>query len=322
MLKHPKQQSEKLLNWAFVIALSLHAVALAGAACLPAEMGEEQLAEIRVFDSRVADRITPVDLVELPGEEMATAVRIAEPPIAREITRVEPVVAEQVRAEPKPTRHPLVTTTPAPRRQDQGRRPFNSAQGKQAPVQRNPAGPSGGGGGGGPVDLGVPSANGEPLGRIGGGTPMGGLPGEGAGSGSGIGSGSGGGSGSGSGGGDGSGRGSGSGPGTGSDRGEGSGESGFTSRVADRATPMVVHKGTLRYPPAALEDGVEGKVRLKVLVTELGTVSEVTVAQVSGDQRLDAAAVEFVKGWKYKPAVQDGKPRSVYTYAVVTFELR
>jgi hypothetical protein len=32
--------------------------------------------------------------------------------------------------------------------------------------------------------------------------------------------------------------------------------------------------------------------------------------------------VEFVRGWRYKPAVQDGEPRSVYTYAVVRFELK
>jgi outer membrane biosynthesis protein TonB len=37
---------------------------------------------------------------------------------------------------------------------------------------------------------------------------------------------------------------------------------------------------------------------------------------------LDAAASESVKGWRYKPAVQDGKPRRVYTHAVVRFELK
>jgi len=63
-------------------------------------------------------------------------------------------------------------------------------------------------------------------------------------------------------------------------------------------------------------------VTLKVLVSELGAVAEVTVVQSSHDRRLDAAAVEFVRGWRYKPAVQDGKPRSVYTRAAVTFTLK
>jgi len=85
---------------------------------------------------------------------------------------------------------------------------------------------------------------------------------------------------------------------------------------------MVVTKGNLEYPPAAVAEGSEGTVTLKVLVSEVGTVAEVTVVQSSHDRRLDAAAVEFVRGWRYKPAVQDGKPRSVNTRAAVTFELK
>jgi len=85
---------------------------------------------------------------------------------------------------------------------------------------------------------------------------------------------------------------------------------------------VVVHKGSLEYPPAAVADAAEGKVELKVLVSEVGTAAEVTVVRSSHDRRLDAAAVEFVRGWRYKPAVQNGKPRSVYTRAVVTFKLK
>ena len=85
---------------------------------------------------------------------------------------------------------------------------------------------------------------------------------------------------------------------------------------------MVVYKGSLEYPPAAVADGTEGTVKLKVLVSEFGTVAEVTVVQSSHDRRLDAAAVEFVRGWRYKPAVQDAKPRRVYTRAAVTFKLK
>jgi protein TonB len=92
--------------------------------------------------------------------------------------------------------------------------------------------------------------------------------------------------------------------------------------VAERKEPVVVLKGNLVYPTSAVEEGVEGIVKLEVLVTEPGSVAEVKVAKSSGDRRLDAAALEFVKGWRYKPAVQDGKPRSVWTHAVVTFELK
>ena len=78
----------------------------------------------------------------------------------------------------------------------------------------------------------------------------------------------------------------------------------------------------LSYPGSAQEEGVEGTVKLKVLVTEKGSVAEVQIITSSGDHRLDSAAKEWVRGWRYRPAFQDGKPRRVYTHAAVQFELR
>jgi protein TonB len=118
------------------------------------------------------------------------------------------------------------------------------------------------------------------------------------------------------------GEGSGSGTGGGEgDGGTGAAGGGFTSRVADRREPEVIRKGSLEYPASAVTDGVEGTVRLRVLVGETGDVLEVEVTESSGDRRLDIAAEEFVRAWRYRPAVQDGQPRRVHTYAKVTFEL-
>ncbi len=316
--RKPKRQSERLLNWAFVIALSLHAVALAGAACLPAQVNGQDLAAIRVFDAEPTDPITPVDLVEAPADDAPEVAQV----VAPVVKRIEP---------PAQPASSIFAPRPAPRPQPKPVRPSSPRAGQaQALAQRSPlpveppyvpAARPGGGGGGGQVALGTPSANGELGGPPSGRTPMGGVPGSGAGSGSGSGPGSGGGSGGGSGDGTGTGQGSGMGPGSGSGETGGEGAA-FSSRVADRDTPVVVSKGKLEYPRAAVEAGIEGKVRLKVMVTESGTVAEVTVAQSSGDRRLDSAAIDFVKGWRYKPAVQDGKPRRVYTYAAVAFELK
>jgi protein TonB len=147
-------------------------------------------------------------------------------------------------------------------------------------------GQGGGGGGGGPVDLGSLSPRGS---------------GQGSGEGAGVGPGAGAGE---------------------STPGEPAPEPGFVSRVADRLEPEVVAKGTLDYPPSAAAEGVAGTVRLEVLVTETGSVADVQVTASSGDRRLDEAAREWVHRWRYRPAVQDGKPRRVYTHATVEFELR
>lgn len=83
----------------------------------------------------------------------------------------------------------------------------------------------------------------------------------------------------------------------------------------------MVRKGRLTYPEAAVADGVEGTCLLKVLVGEKGEVIEAEVTRSSGDRRLDQAALDFVRRWRYRPAVQDGKPRRVHTWATVQFEL-
>ncbi len=305
--------SDKLLNWGFAVALTLHAVVLAAAAALPTEVAKEELAQIQVFDTSAPSLATPVELVEwqeVAAEPAEIVVQQPQPEINLpvRINYVEPL------SQPKTKPTPIIVKRPQPTR-------IQSPQ--PAPAGAHPGG--GGGGGGGFVEMGTPSASGDLAGVASGGTGLGEVPGAGSGSGRGTGPGSGGGSGGGAGGGVGSGHGTGQGEGSGSGAGGGEGDggsSGFVSRVADRKDPVVISKGNLVYPPSAVEAGVEGVVKLEVLVSEDGKVTEAKVAKSSRDRRLDAAAVEFIKGWRYKPAVQDGKPRSVWTHAVVTFELK
>ena len=330
---------DRYLLWGFLGAIAVHTGALAAGTRLSAiRPGNGSLEEIQVFDSRAPITVSPVALVEWD----TAGADVAEPPTTTLITsQPSPPVATtrepQPRARtrpasprrpPDPTPPPTVSTS-TPRREppDQA----STASVPPAPSPRTPEppppGPDGGGhasgpadvGDGGAIDLGSPSANGDLPGIASGGTPVGDLPGTGAGTGAGSASGSGRGAGTG----DGGGSGQGDGPGDGqSGVATGPPGGGFISRMADRQQPEVISKGTLTYPRAAVEDGVEGTVRLKVLVTENGEVASVEIERSSGDRRLDAAALEFVRGWRYRPAVQDGKPRRVYSIATVVFELR
>jgi len=313
---------ERHLNWAFCAALALHGLALLTAARLPADPAKDGgLDEIQVFDKAAPVMVSPVDLVEWSQETQPAKTQQASEPVVPELPAVSVRATPRSRpapeqSRPEPPRPPTAATRPASPRPTPALMPL-----------ANPGG--GGGGGGGPVDLGARSSGGDLSGTPGGGTPVGGVPGSGTGSGSGTGPGSGSGtggesgSGAGSGSGSGEGAGAGSGSGGGSGRGDGAGErQPQPNRLADRREPEVAAKGTLSYPQSAVEEGIEGTVKLKVLVTESGTVAEVRISGSSGDQRLDAAAREWVRGWRYHPAVQDGKPRRVYTHAVVEFELR
>lgn len=62
------------------------------------------------------------------------------------------------------------------------------------------------------------------------------------------------------------------------------------------------------YPKAALEAGISGKVVLIVDVATDGSVAGVKVDKPSPDARLDAAAVESARKWRFTPKVENGKP--------------
>jgi len=325
-----KRSGDTRVKWAFALALLLHGAALAGAARLPVEGFQRyrELETIRVFGASAPSALASVDLVELPGERAEQPALAAQPAIA---APAPPEVVEPP-ARISPPAQPDVSVRTAPREPSPpqtARTPQPSPGANTPPVDAgdpggNPEAPAnaqpGGGGGGGPVAIGSPSAHGDLPGGPSGSTPGGQVPGSGAGSGSGVGPGAGSGTGGGSGAGTGTGVGSGVGPGAG-DAGTPGSAGGFTSRVADRLEPEVIWKGVLEYPEAAIADGREGVVRMQVLVTESGQVAEVRVVSSSGDRRLDAAAKEWVSRWRYRPAVQDGRPRRVDTHATVRFEL-
>ena len=75
------------------------------------------------------------------------------------------------------------------------------------------------------------------------------------------------------------------------------------------------------YPPASRRAGEQGTVRLKVLVDTSGRASNVAVTQTSGFPRLDQAAVEAVRKWRFVAATDGTNKIQAYTQVAVTFKL-
>lgn len=75
------------------------------------------------------------------------------------------------------------------------------------------------------------------------------------------------------------------------------------------------------YPQLARRLGEQGRVMLKVLVTESGQAERVHIEISSGYSKLDQAAVEAVKKWSFIPAKQSNQPISVYVLVPVKFTL-
>ncbi|WP_435632492.1 energy transducer TonB [Carnimonas bestiolae] len=76
-----------------------------------------------------------------------------------------------------------------------------------------------------------------------------------------------------------------------------------------------------QYPPLALRRRIEGTVGLKILVTPQGRAGQVQVTKSSGSSLLDDAAVNTVKGWKFKPARRGDTPISGWALQSIAFHL-
>lgn len=84
-------------------------------------------------------------------------------------------------------------------------------------------------------------------------------------------------------------------------------------KTANRVDPI--------YPPASRRAGEEGTVRLKVLVDTSGRASNVAVTRSSGFPRLDQAAMEAVRKWRFVAATDGTNKIQAYTQVAVTFRL-
>lgn len=106
---------------------------------------------------------------------------------------------------------------------------------------------------------------------------------------------------------------------------EGAGDAEGTGAAVDD-TPVVwkmklVDMKPPVYPPRCLRMGIEGIVRLRILVGEDGRPQEVTLAKSSGDAGLDQSAIDAARGWRFEPARRNGEPVRAWATVPVEFKL-
>ncbi len=84
---------------------------------------------------------------------------------------------------------------------------------------------------------------------------------------------------------------------------------------------MVVSRMPPQYPYRAQRRGIEGWVKVSLLITEQGTVQDVVVVEARPEGVFDNAALQAVMKWKFKPRIQHGQAVAVRAEQVVTFKL-
>jgi periplasmic protein TonB len=75
------------------------------------------------------------------------------------------------------------------------------------------------------------------------------------------------------------------------------------------------------YPISARRRHLEGRLVLRVDVTDSGSASSVAVAVSSGHSVLDEAALNAVRAWRFNPATRGGKAIPGVTYVPIQFRL-
>ncbi|MFP5433347.1 MAG: energy transducer TonB, partial [Alphaproteobacteria bacterium] len=89
----------------------------------------------------------------------------------------------------------------------------------------------------------------------------------------------------------------------------------------DIGTQMVSGKPP-RYPIESRRKREQGTVVLQLILGVDGTVETIMVSQSSGFSRLDNAARDAVKHWRWKPTLRDGQPMRVRGLVEIPFVLR
>lgn len=76
------------------------------------------------------------------------------------------------------------------------------------------------------------------------------------------------------------------------------------------------------YPAASRQLHEQGSVQLRVFVTADGRAGDIRVHQGSGFERLDQAAIDAVRRWRFVPARQDDGPVAAWVIVPINFTLR
>jgi protein TonB len=92
-------------------------------------------------------------------------------------------------------------------------------------------------------------------------------------------------------------------------------EPGTVHAVPMQAPPPV-------YPPGSLRAREEGSVTLRVVIGSDGRTISVQVELSSGYRRLDQAALEALRCWRFRPARRGGVPIESILLHIFTFQLQ
>ena len=85
--------------------------------------------------------------------------------------------------------------------------------------------------------------------------------------------------------------------------------------------PRVMSRQKPKYPPKLKEAGIEGSVKVWVVIDESGAVAATGVQTSSGFPSMDEAACQAMSDWYFEPARRNDKPTTIEVSIWIHFEL-
>ena len=76
------------------------------------------------------------------------------------------------------------------------------------------------------------------------------------------------------------------------------------------------------YPSFSKRSGEQGTAVVRLIIDETGSVEDVALLQSSTFPRLDRAATEIGKRYRFKPFVVNGSPQRISTNLLIKFNLK
>lgn len=92
-----------------------------------------------------------------------------------------------------------------------------------------------------------------------------------------------------------------------------------SNRVVSFVKPEIIYDENPVYPEEAVKNNIEGKVKLKFLISKNGDVDRVIIEITSGSEILDSAAVDYINKLKFSPAKENGIARSIWMSMILRY---
>jgi protein TonB len=99
------------------------------------------------------------------------------------------------------------------------------------------------------------------------------------------------------------------------------GESPPPAPVGRSSPPAAIETPPPSYPETLACNGVGGIAQLQIRIEPDGRVGEVKVQKSSGNADLDAAGTQAVRNWKFRAAMQAGKPVAQWIAVPMNFRV-